>query len=153
MKSTSLKKFALALGLVLVAGSAAQASASPTCYTLQVNTLKDVARELGLPEKICVDSIRLNGKVVEIAGQGIPSQARADVRTKKGISRVHAMILSPAIDEGTCSRTASADIAISFTADARGEPVSALRISGVISDTSDNCHLNGESDFVEYVRN
>ena len=152
MKSMSLKKLALALGFVLVAGSAAQASGSPPCYTLQIKTMKDVARELGLPEKICINSLRLNGKVVEIEGQGLPSRARADVRTKKGISRVHAMILSPAIDEGTCSRTASADVAISFTADARGEPVSALRISGVISDTSDNCHLNGESDFVEYVR-
>ena len=152
MQSMTLKKTFFAL-CASIACASAQASDAPQCYSLQIKNMKEVARELGIPEVLCVDSIRLSGKSVKIRGKGLPSEVSAEVRGTAQLSRVSATLLSSSIDEGICSRTASASLTVTFVADEKGFPVSDIRFSGVISDTSDNCHLNGESEFIEYIRN
>lgn len=76
----SLKIFALSL-VVLAAGSAAQASGFEECFELKVENLKSVARELQVPQMICIGSVyatvenskKTSPAMVSFSGLGLES--------------------------------------------------------------------------------
>jgi hypothetical protein len=145
---------------VLMAGSAAQASGFEECYELKASSLQSVARKLQVPKMICIDSINAtveNSKksspaLVSFSGLGLESAFPATATGPVNERTITALAVDVEINEGTCSRTAAAQLYLIFKVNASGERISDVSFKGVVTDTSDNCHLNGDSAELEYVR-
>jgi hypothetical protein len=155
----SMKIFALSL-IGLAAGSAAQASGYEECFELRVENLKSVARELQVPQRICIDSVyakvetskKTSSAMVSFNGLGLESSLPATATGPVNDRTITAVAVDVRIDDGICSRTAAAEVWMIFKVNASGQRISDVSFKGVVTDTSDNCHLNGESDKLEYVR-
>jgi hypothetical protein len=155
----SMKLFVLSLA-TLVGATAAHASGSEECFQLKVASLESVARELQVPKMICIDSINAaveNSKksspaLVSFSGLGLESAFPATATGPVNERTITALAVDVEINEGTCSRTAAAQLYLIFKVNASGERISDVSFKGVVTDTSDNCHLNGDSAELEYVR-
>ncbi len=155
----SLKIFALSL-VVLAAGSAAHASGFEECYELKVEKLRSVARELQVPQMICIDSVsalvenskKISPALVSFSGLGLESAFPATATGPVNERTITAVAVDVQIDRGTCSRTATAKVLMIFKVDASGQRISDVSFQGEVTDTSDNCHLQGQTDALEYVR-
>ncbi|MEN9723414.1 MAG: hypothetical protein RJB38_1400 [Pseudomonadota bacterium] len=148
-KISSLFSILIAAG---TAGLSSPAHGASTCFHVQVNQMKSVAEELSLPSLICFDSLRVNGDKLEIVGSGVPAVATLKRSTFEGRTRGSVVLFDRLMGNEVCGRTARARINLYFPIEASGEVGSSIQINGMIYDTSDNCHLSGESEFIEFVR-
>lgn len=146
--------------LMILTGASVKASEATECYELKPVSLYPVARDLSVPQTICVNSIQVRPApsgsrpdtvFVDFDGTGLDKLMTGSIQSKGSDRSVLVTALNNRKLSGVCSDEAAAYLTVQFKIDASGKRTSNLTFNGYVSYTSDNCHLNGDTEFLEYV--